>query len=172
MSRKKTEMNPVRSDRVKKIIEIEKLTQKEFGKRIGYTQQNISRIVQKKQPLTEEAARLIVETFPKYRIEWLLGYDDHMTTADAFLNAIQEINEEGRLLHQGFFSLAKLSNFQIDITPLSGESGTIADTFRNMKKYCTIARDGKTVTLTLSELNDFENELCEYVELRLSHMMK
>ena len=79
MSRTKTEINPKRAENVKKLIEAEKITQTELADRIHMTQQNISRIVQMKQPLTEETARLIIEAFPDYRIEWFLGYDDIMT---------------------------------------------------------------------------------------------
>ena len=84
MSRKKTEIHPVRAENVKKLLKREGITQKELAEKIGYSQQNISKIVQKKQPLTEEAAKLMIEAFPekKYRIQWLLGYDEHMTLND------------------------------------------------------------------------------------------
>lgn len=113
MSRKKTEINPKRAENVKKLIEAEKITQTELADRIHMTQQNISRIVQMKQPLTEETARLIIEAFPEYRIEWLLGYDDSMThyewadnvqlmkdlVADSMWGIIEKsLNKEGKSL--------------------------------------------------------------------------
>ena len=171
MSRKKTEINPIRAERVKKIIETEGISQVDFAKRIFQTQQNVSRILNLKTALTEETAQTIVSAFPKYRIEWLLGYDDAMTTGEQFSNAIQTMNEEGELLHRGFFSFAKLSGFQIDVAPIRG-NGSLEETFQNMKEDCTITRDGKSVTFSLSELNAFENELCDYIEFRLLHMMK
>ena len=171
MSRKKTEINPIRAERVKKIIETEGISQVDFAKRIFQTQQNVSRILNLKTALTEETAQTIVSAFPKYRIEWLLGYDDAMTTGEQFSNAIQTMNEEGELLHRGFFSFAKLSGFQIDVAPIWG-NGSLEETFQNMKEDCTITRDGKSVTFSLSELNAFENELCDYIEFRLLHMMK
>lgn len=84
MSRKKTEMNPIRAERVKILIDREKITQTELANRIYQSQQNISRIIQKRQPLTEETARDIISAFPDrdYRIEYLLGYDDFMTKED------------------------------------------------------------------------------------------
>ena len=171
MSRKKTEINPIRAERVKKIIEREGINQIDFAKRISQTQQNISRIINLKTALTEETAQDIISAFPEYRIEWLLGYDDSMTTAEQFSNAIQTANEEATLLHQGFMSFAQLSGFQIDVAPIAGND-TLEKTFQNMKEHCTISRDGKSVTLSLSELNAFENELCDYIEFRLLHMMK
>ena len=171
MSRKKTEINPIRAERVKKIIETEGISQIDFAKRIFQTQQNVSRILNLKSALTEETAQTIVSAFPKYRIEWLLGYDDAMTTGEQFSNAIQTANEEADLLHRGFFSFAKLSGFNIDVAPIGG-NGSLEETFQNMKEHCTITRDGKSVTFSLSELNAFENELCDYIEFRLLHMMK
>lgn len=171
MSRKKTEINPIRAERVKKLIEREGISQIDFANRIFQTQQNVSRIINLKTALTEETARDIVTAFPEYRIEWLLGYDDAMTTAEQFSNAIQTMNEEGELLHRGFMSFAKLSGFNVDVAPIAGNK-TLEETFQNMKEHCTITRDGKSVTLSLSELNAFENELCDYIEFRLLHMMK
>lgn len=79
MSRKKTEINPIRAERVKTLIEREGIKQTAFAEKIHMTQQNVSRIITGKNALTEETARDIVEAFPDYRISWLLGYDDTMT---------------------------------------------------------------------------------------------
>jgi len=88
MSRIKTEINPMRAERVKKLIERENITQKELAKRMYQTPQNVSRIIQMKQPLTEETAQLIINAFPGkgYRIEYLLGFDDYMTDSDRLDN--------------------------------------------------------------------------------------
>ena len=84
MSRKKTELNPIRAERLKILIDREKerdktFTQTKFAKQIYQTQQNVSKILNLHVALTEENARKIIECFPEYRIEWLLGYDDIMT---------------------------------------------------------------------------------------------
>lgn len=171
MSRKKTEINPIRAERVKKIIEREGISQIDFANRIFQSQQNVSRIINLKTALTEETALDIVSAFPDYRIEWLLGYDDSMTNAEKFLNTVQKANEEGLLLHKGFFSFAHLSGFKINVAPID-ESKTIEKALQNIKEYCTISRDGKSITFSVSELNAFENELCDYIEFRLLHMMK
>ena len=171
MSRKKTEINPVRAERVKKIIELEGISQQDFADRIFQTQQHVSRIVNQKSALTEETARAIVTAFPKYRIEWLLGYDDYMTFSDQLTGVIRETNKEAELLHNGFFSFARLSGFQIDVAPIAG-TDSLEETFQNMKEYCTISRDGKSVTLSMAELNNLENELCDQIETRLRYMLK
>lgn len=79
MSRQRAEIHPIRAERVKILMKRERITQTILAKRIFQSQQNVSRIMQLKQPLIEETARKIIEAFPEYRLQWLLGYDDYMT---------------------------------------------------------------------------------------------
>lgn len=160
----------VRVSRIKTLLKREGLKQKDLAEALEIEPQNLSRCMVSGK-ISEKMCRNIVECFPEYRIEWLLGYDDSMTTAEQFSNAIQTANEEATLLHKGFMSFAQLSGFQIDVAPIAGNE-TLEKTFQNMKEHCTISRDGKSVTFSLSELNAFENELCDYIEFRLLHMMK
>jgi len=83
MGRLKTEINPIRAERVKIMIEREGLTQKELGLMINRSQQSISEIVHCKRALTESTAQEFIRVFPEYRIEWLMGYDDIMLKAVA-----------------------------------------------------------------------------------------
>ena len=100
MSKKRTGINPIRADRVKIILERENVTQAKLAELIFQTQQNISRIMQKKQPLTEETAKAIVAAFPEYRIEWLMGYDDIMTHADQLRRKITDIVDTAEAVNQ------------------------------------------------------------------------
>jgi len=171
MSRKKTEIKPIRAERLKIMIENENITQTKFAESIPMSQQSVSNIINCKTALTEETAREILKIYPRYRIEWLLGFDDSMTDADFLSDVVQNMENEASLLHRGLFSFAKLSGFQIDCPSLSG-SHSIDEYFQRRKRICTISRDGKSVTFSDKELNDFENELCDYIEFRLLHIMK
>ena len=79
MSKRKTEINITIADYVKTIRKNEGLTQKEFGEKIGLTQQSINRIEKGKQPLLNDIIDKIVKEFPLYRKEALLGIDDFLT---------------------------------------------------------------------------------------------
>ena len=97
MSRKKTEINPIRAERVKTLIEREKerdpdFTQIIFAKATHQTQQNVSRIINMKTALTEENAQYIISAYPEYRIEWLLGYDDFMTKEDFMRDYVKRLH--------------------------------------------------------------------------------
>ena len=84
MSKKKTEINPIRAERVKILAKSEGITQLKLAEITGFTQQYINRIINMKNALTEETAQIIISHFPGYRLPWLLGYDDFMTEADFF----------------------------------------------------------------------------------------
>lgn len=95
MSKRATEINPIRAERVKTIIDREKINQQKLAELIFQTQQNVSRIIQKRQPLTEETARAIIRAFPAYRLQWLLGFDDVMLQDDykrAYIDRLDAVN--------------------------------------------------------------------------------
>lgn len=75
MSKLKTKIDEKRIARLKMIMSKEKITQNELAEKIGITQQNLSRIMCKKQGLTEPLAIRIIDEYPDYSVAWLLGYD-------------------------------------------------------------------------------------------------
>lgn len=88
MGRKSVEINPECGKRVKELISDVKMSQIELAKRLNYTPQQISRIVQGKSRLTEYTAQQIVDVckskapLNRTRYEWLMCYDDLKTESD------------------------------------------------------------------------------------------
>lgn len=183
MSKPKTEINPLRAERLNTLVEDTGLTQVQFTgdvkvKGSAYknphrlmTQQALSRIINLKAPLTEQTAQKIIMKYPKYRIEWLLGFDDYMTTADLFAATLNQSREEGDTLHNAVVALAGLSGFTVEATEPQPDT-SVFSIINAIKKGLTFKRDGKSVSFSLAELNEFENEICDYVEMRLKRMMK
>ena len=100
MSKKPSEINPVPATRLKELINREKIQQQELADYICMSQQSISRIIQKKQSLTDHTARAIIDVFPDYRIEWLLGYDDLVTHADENRMLVNNMIGTAEAIHQ------------------------------------------------------------------------
>lgn len=100
MSKKKTEINPVPADRFNTILSRENIKQTELSEKLHLTQQTISNIKRKKQNLTDQTARAIIELFPDYRIEWLLGYDDIMTHTDELRGMIHNMADTAEAINQ------------------------------------------------------------------------
>lgn len=171
MSRKKTEINPIRAERVKTLIEREGIKQTAFAEKIHMTQQNVSRIINRKNALTEETARQIVEKFPDYRIEWLMGYDDQMTHDD-FGNFATNVHDriadgvwgmiEICLSRQGkSLKLVKPADLHLHADDRLFQNALFPDSC-----YFTIVdNDGNVLKkISAQEIVDFEEKIQEYCD--------
>jgi len=165
MSRKKTEINPIRAERVKKLIEREKISQVDFASRIFQTQQNVSRILNLKTALTEETARDIVTAFPEYRIEWLLGYDDSMTDYE-WADNVQNMKD---LVADSMWGIIEKSlNKEGKSLKFVHRSGQHVDSSQRLRADCyysVVDRDGNELKrLTALEMVQFEEKIQEYCD--------
>lgn len=165
MSRKKTEINPIRAERVKKLIEREKISQVDFASRIFQTQQNVSRILNLKTALTEETARDIVTAFPEYRIEWLLGYDDSMTDYE-WADNVQNMKD---LVADSMWGIIEKSlNKEGKSLKFVHRSGQHVDSSQRLRADCyysIVDRDGNELKrLTALEMVQFEEKIQEYCD--------
>lgn len=73
------EIDFTRVENIKTVIKLETKSQAKFARSIGMTPENLNRIIKLRHPLTEATAETICIHYPKYRKEWLLGYDPFMT---------------------------------------------------------------------------------------------
>ena len=165
MSRKKTEINPIRAERVKKLIEREKISQVDFASKIFQTQQNVSRILNLKTALTEETARDIVTAFPEYRIEWLLGYDDSMTDYE-WADNIQNMKD---LVADSMWGIIEKSlNKEGKSLKFVHRSGQHVDSSQRLRADCyysIVDREGNELKrLTALEMVQFEEKIQEYCD--------
>ena len=165
MSRKKTEINPIRAERVKQLIEREGISQIDFANRIFQTQQNVSRIINLKTALTEETARDIVTAFPEYRIEWLLGYDDSMTDYE-WADNVQNMKD---LVADSMWGIIEKSlNKEGKSLKFVHRSGQHVDSSQRLRADCyysIVDRDGNELKrLTALEMVQFEEKIQEYCD--------
>lgn len=165
MSRPKTEINPIRAERVKTLIERENITQQQFADRIFQSQQNVSRILNQKSALTEETARAIVTAFPNYRIEWLLGYDD-APTHESWIDNAQRLKD---LAADGMWAIIEKSlNKQGKSLRFVHRQGQHVDATERLKADCyysIVDREGNELKrLTAVEMVKFEMQIQEYCD--------
>lgn len=165
MSRKKTEINPIRAERVKKLIEREKISQTDFASKIFQTQQNVSRILNLKTALTEETARDIISAFPEYRIEWLLGYDNSMTDYE-WADNIQNMKD---LVADSMWGIIEKSlNKEGKSLKFVHRAGQHVDSSQRLRADCyysIVDRDGNELKrLTALEMVQFEEKIQEYCD--------
>lgn len=165
MSRRKTEINPIRAERVKKLIEREGISQIDFANRIFQTQQNVSRIINLKTALTEETAQDIVSAFPEYRIEWLLGYDDSMTDYE-WADNIQNMKD---LVADSMWGIIEKSldkeGKSLKFVHRTGQHVDSSERLRADCYYSIVDREGNELKrLTALEMVQFEEKIQEYCD--------
>lgn len=180
MGRKMTTINTERGQRLKILLTESGMRQDELADKIGYTKEHVSYIVNGKRNLTEDAARAIIRLFPETRIEWLMGYDDCRTEKQKnllpFIDAIRAGQNESLLMLEGlqsFIAVTKYSLTASDATACAFDEnavGSVEDAIKAVRHYCTISEGERSIPLSVDELNALENEIREYIELRLKYL--
>ena len=85
------EVNPLRGERMKEIIRREGITQAQLAEVLGVGEVHLSNVANGKRSLTDKRAEKIIALYPRYRLPWLLGYDDYMTEEDALRGPLKRI---------------------------------------------------------------------------------
>ena len=113
MLQKRTEINKIRGERLRKVIRKSGMTQEAFAERIGYSQIHISYVVNGKRNLSQEVANAVVKMLPEVRIGWLLGYDDFETVEDAINASAIEASSNRKATRQLLEFAAKQLGYQV-----------------------------------------------------------
>lgn len=175
MGRKKVEINPIRGERLKMLLNENGVDQKELADKIGYTKEHISYIINGRRNLTEDAAKLIVRHFPGTRIEWLMGYDDFLTnyekTWKPFMNELKKMQDKSTGRTVGLVHFLSGSDYKI-ICNNEKSALSIEEMFEKQKNTAILKHGDQEVYLSLYDLSDLENEISEYIELRLKYLLE
>jgi transcriptional regulator with XRE-family HTH domain len=128
-------------------------------------------------PISRDRAEKLADYFG-VSIDYLTGKTQYRTRREeneAVLNkTVLTVNEERQILDDCLFSLAKLAGYEIvedindNIKP--NDAISVVDTVFTLK-YC-FKKDGESIDFSFSEILGFENEICDYVEMRLDRMIK
>ncbi|MBR3968599.1 MAG: helix-turn-helix transcriptional regulator [Clostridia bacterium] len=149
------------------IMEVEALPENNGKSR---NEKQVSYIENGTRQISAEYARLFGKVLG-VQASYLLGETDYETEAARFYSAIDNMNKEGDLLYSGLCAFAMLTNYEITPPNLSNAS-SIQDYFDELNNGYKIRKDNQTVVLSLGEMNRFENEICDFVELKLIHLFK
>ena len=139
-----------RAENIKTIIRLENIkSQAEFARIIGMSPENLNRIIKLKFRLTDTTANAICKCFPKYRKEWLLGYDDYMTE-----------KEKSRASDAGIRLNAPITVLDTALANVCRAEGIEIPTLDNIPELC----------LLVSQLNDYAEMLMKnYIHRERSH---
>lgn len=121
-------------------------------------------------PISLEYAALLSKVLG-VREEYLLGKDDHKNIIQQFQKMVDDVQLEGFLLYTGLSAYAELAGYTITAPPLM-EGRSFEEIFTDMKNGYQISKDGKTIAMSMAEMNRFENEVFDFVELKFKHLFK
>lgn len=163
-----------RVTRIKKILELEHITQKELADKLinprtgnSMEPQNFSRIMISGK-VSENTCEKIVAVYPQYRLEWLLGYDDYMTESDAFDGLVKKLDHEHDDNVITARHLAKLRHIDFQLY----SSGMVQDENGRFLDCFLVRKDGKQAYITYDELTDLICDLAALTESRLTRLIE
>ena len=172
MARPRAKINDKRCMRLKQLIGERKITQTQLSEETGISQQAISAMVQGKANVTETTSAAIVRLFPEYSTEWLLGFSDYKNNKEKFRSVIARGQDESNLLLSGLIAFARLTEYKIDLTYPAKNMYTVEERLKIAREGYTISHNNASIRLSIDEMNAFENEVCDFVELQLKHLFK
>ena len=115
-------IKPEQSVRLKSLLDNEDIKQKQLSAMIPISQQTISKIVQGHAPISNSLAERIIELFPQYSLQWLLGYvDDRYMFAEDYAKHMDEITQlfiqnerdKAKYLQRGIEQIAYSCGFEV-----------------------------------------------------------
>lgn len=173
MSRKRTEINPVRGERLRQLLSEQGVDQKDLAEEIGYTKEHISYIINGKRNLTEDAARAIVQMFPPTRFEWLMGYDGYKTETEKMLSEFNDFNNEWKTRLRAVRVLAYLSGYNIELFSDEENEHDVQTVLRAIKNGYKIIKDGVVVGFCpLERFNLLALDIQELTEQRIKSYLR
>lgn len=170
MSRPRVEINVKRCKRLKQVIDETGIKQNQLAADTGISQQSISAMVQEKANVTDTTVEIIVKRFPQYSAEWLLGYSDYKNNSERFAAVVSQTQDECDLLLTGLYAFSKLADYKIESNLSTSEKVYVEDMLKAIRDTYTITHDGASIQLSIDEMNNFENEVLDLVELQLKHL--
>ena len=181
MGRKRTEIKPLQGERLKQLLQEQKITAIELSRMLAdnysaLSQQTISSIINGKAALTTERARDIISLFPLYRVEWLLGECD-----GAFKFDNSDKKYSCQMLDAGLDCLSRSLGYTIEpATPRPDFSADESDKMVEYMQYqaakydagYNITKGGKTVNISVAELRELKRDVSLYIDFLLSKKMQ
>lgn len=121
-----------------------------------------------KRNLTYDDAKRISELFnttPQYILDG--GYENN---AEMLQHLICETEAEADLLHVAFRSLSTLAGYNVQ--RIGYRDGTLETIISSLYDYAEIEHNGKTLTLSIEQLNELENIIYEHAEITIRRYLE
>ena len=156
------ELQQLQSTRLKLLLVEQNITQKDLAEKIEVSPTSVNHWVNGKVHMNDDSARLISSEYPEYSPEYLRGYSEYRNSETE--KKMQGVNVAGRNYRKidCVMMLATLPNgADMQSLSLGDAPGRI-----------TLEHDGKSITPTFWDWNEFANEVCDYIEMRINRKIE
>ncbi len=172
MAKKKGEINPLSGPHLRELIKEKGESNISIAKKFGYTPEHISQILRGHKRLTEPFAEALSKAYPDYPIEYLLGIARYKSESLRVSEWIRTEAKESKYLFTGLSAFATLNGYIISPPQLEADCSDIANAVMTEKRGYEIKKDSQSVELSIKEFRQFEKEVCDFVELKLKHLLQ
>ena len=162
------EFTKKRGDRVKSLLKAQGMTQQALANSIGISPVALNDKLAGRKTLTEKNMRAIAQVLG-VRMEYLMLYDDCPTPAAQFAQAIQQAQNESDLMFAGLTCFASLSDYRIIPPPFENHQ-PIEEVMREVRLGYRIKKGDKEISLSLAEMNSFENHVIRVIGNELKYL--
>lgn len=156
------ELQQLQSARLKLLLIEQTTTQKELAERIGVSPTSVNHWVNGKVHMNDYNARLIHDAYPEYSVEYLRGYSEYRNSETE--KRMQSVNVAGR-------NYRKIDCVQMLATLTNGaeiQSMSLGDN----PAQITLEHNGKSITPTFWDWNEFADEVCDYIKMRINRKIE
>ncbi len=144
-----------------------KLTQEELAEIMECDSRHLGYVENGHRPLSEALARRAAKYF-NVDFEYLMNEQSEKNQREKFVSLLSEAQKEAEFLNVAFLAFAKLSGYTVvESVPNDKEACSILDVIR---AGCKIEKNGVSVSLSLGELNRFQNLLCDQAESAFKYL--
>ena len=189
MARPWVKINVKRCERLKQIIDETKITQYHLAELTNISPQSISNMVRCKANVTEKTAKAVIDVFPEYNFDWLMGHSEYKTELEQRLSpkifAIVSKKKREKAVN-GFFEAHGLSftrylpgippDMPGDIfaeLPPAEQQMHIKRSMSNMQYYLIETKSQKTIAvISKQEYENFVADINDYVEFKFDKLFK
>lgn len=159
------ELQRLQSERLQRLCAEHGISQKELAKQLKVSPTSVNHWFNGKVHMSDYNARLICELYPDYSPEYLRGYAEYPNgKAQLIAENWSRIHEQrsvgaavGVLIAHAGFEFTGFKDFQPDVEGFA-------------LQQLTRLEDGASLEIPQGQLDDFNNEVCAYVGMRLNLM--
>lgn len=171
MAKTSEEIARLRGERVKALLKRYKWTQTRLAKELNIQATVLNAKLNGPRTINEGDAIQIANLFPPVKVGWIMGVDRFPTQGEEMQGVLDQARQEGHLLNVGFGAFATLIGYSVT-PPQLPETAHVNTMISILNQGYTLSKDGKTVSLSIVEMNRLQNRICDHIETELKYLFQ